>query len=63
MPLVEITLYSGRTRAQKGAIAQRVCRALIEEGGAAPDSVHVIFRDCERHDWLKSREVLGNDDR
>ena len=63
MPLVEITLYSGRTDAQKQAIARRVSVALIEEGGAAPDSVHVIFRDCERHDWLKSRELLDNDDR
>lgn len=54
MPLVEITLYRGRTPEQKVAIAKAVSRALIDDGGAAPDSVHVIFRACERHDWLKS---------
>jgi phenylpyruvate tautomerase PptA (4-oxalocrotonate tautomerase family) len=60
MPLVEITLYRGRTPEQKVAIAEAVSRALIDEGGAAPDSVHVIFRACERHDWLKSRELLDD---
>ena len=60
MPLVEITLYRGRTPEQKVAIATAVSRALIDEGGAVPDSVHVIFRTCESHDWLKSRELLND---
>lgn len=61
MPLVEITLYRGRTHEQKVAIAQAVSRALIDEGNAAPESVHVIFRDCEPQDWMKSRELCDDD--
>lgn len=58
MPLVEVTLFAGRTEQQKEDIARIFIDALIHVGNAHPHSVHVIFRDCARTDWLKSSELL-----
>jgi 4-oxalocrotonate tautomerase len=58
MPLVDITLFEGRTDEQKTQIARAICRAFIEIGHARPDSVHVIFRDVDRANWKKSSEIL-----
>jgi 4-oxalocrotonate tautomerase len=57
VPFVEITLFEGRTDEQKTEIARAISRALIDVGGAEPDSVHVIFRDLDRRDWKKSIEL------
>jgi 4-oxalocrotonate tautomerase len=57
VPFVEITLFDGRTDEQKTEIAKVISRALIDVGGAEPDSVHVIFRDLDRRDWKKSIEL------
>jgi 4-oxalocrotonate tautomerase len=57
VPFVEITMFEGRTDEQKTEIAKIISRALIDVGGAHPDSVHVIFRDLDRRDWKKSIEL------
>ncbi len=59
MPLVDITLFQGRTEEQKTEIARLISRALIDVGNAHPDSVHVIFRDVDRSNWKKSAEMEG----
>ncbi len=58
MPLVDITLFEGRTDEQKTQIARAIARAFIEIGNARPDSVHVIFRDVDRANWKKSADLL-----
>jgi 4-oxalocrotonate tautomerase len=57
VPFVDITLFEGRTDEQKTEIARQISRALIDVGGAEPDSVHVVFRDLERQNWKKSIEL------
>jgi 4-oxalocrotonate tautomerase len=57
VPFVDITLFEGRTDEQKTEIARQISRALIDVGGAEPDSVHVVFRDLERSNWKKSIEL------
>lgn len=59
MPLVDITLFDGRTDEQKTEIARIISRALIDIGGAHADSVHVIFRDLDRSNWKKSADLAG----
>lgn len=59
MPLVEVTMFAGRTDQQKVEIARLFADALVCVGNAHRDSVHVIFRDCARADWLKSSELQG----
>lgn len=57
MPLVDITLFHGRSDEQKSEIARLISRALIDVGNAHPDSVHVIFRDVDRSNWKKSADM------
>jgi len=45
MPHVQITWLEGRTREQKRKIAERVTTALIEDGKAKRENVHVSFHD------------------
>lgn len=61
MPLVEVTLFAGRTDEQKAEIAELVSEALIRVGNAAPDSVLVIFRDSDRRDWFRSAQLTRDD--
>jgi 4-oxalocrotonate tautomerase len=54
MPLVEISLFPGRSEDQKLAIARAVSDALVELGNSAPETVEIIYREVERADWFKA---------
>ncbi len=53
MPLVEISLFPGRSAEQKLAIARAVSDALIGIGNARPETVEVIYREVEPAEWFK----------
>jgi len=45
MPHVQITWVEGRTPEQKRKIAERITVALIEDGRAKRENIHVAFVD------------------
>ncbi|PLZ02370.1 4-oxalocrotonate tautomerase [Burkholderia sp. WAC0059] len=51
MPYVKIEMLKGRSPEQKASIAKIVTDALVEHGGAKPESVFVVFDDYEPSDW------------
>ena len=51
MPTIHVELFAGRTLEQKRALAQALTDATVKTLGGSADSVDVIFRDVERHDW------------
>lgn len=51
MPTIHVELFAGRTVEQKRAAAAAITEAVVRTLGGNPDSVDVIFRDVERHDW------------
>lgn len=51
MPTIHVELFAGRTTEQKRACAAAITEAVAKTLGSAPESVDVIFRDVERHDW------------
>jgi 4-oxalocrotonate tautomerase len=57
MPIVEISLFTGRTAEQKLSAARAISSALIEHLSATPESVQVIFRDVARTDWLRPDDL------
>jgi 4-oxalocrotonate tautomerase len=57
LPIVEISLFAGRTPEAKLRTARAISDALVEHAGATPESVQVIFRDVERSDWLQHRDL------
>jgi 4-oxalocrotonate tautomerase len=50
MPVIEVSLWAGRTREQKKRIAKAITDAFVKEGVPA-DAVHVIFHDVEKENW------------
>jgi 4-oxalocrotonate tautomerase len=51
MPLVEITMWPGRTVETKRRIIREVTDALSRACGAPPEAVEVILRDVAKTDW------------
>lgn len=54
MPLVEISMLSGRDPATKERIIRDVTDAVVRTSGAAPDEVTVIIHDVPRTDWARA---------
>ena len=48
MPIVEITLFEGRSNEQREAIAQAVTDAPVKVLGVDPEVVWVVFRDIPK---------------
>jgi 4-oxalocrotonate tautomerase len=57
MPVVEISLFTGRTSDQKLSAARAISSALVEHLNATPESVQVIFRDVPRTDWVRPGDL------
>lgn len=50
MPTVIVYWSPGRNADQKQRVSQRICDALVEEGGARPEDVLVIYQNIEAGD-------------
>jgi 4-oxalocrotonate tautomerase len=51
MPLVEITLWPGRSEEVKERIIREVTEALSRSSGAPPEAIEIIIRDVPKTDW------------
>jgi 4-oxalocrotonate tautomerase len=54
MPHVQITWVEGRTPEQKRKIAERVTQALIEDGRAKRENIHVAFHDLAATNYAEA---------
>lgn len=52
MPLVQISVATGRTRAQKDDLAHRITRAVCDSLSAPVESVRVILTEVAEDDWF-----------
>jgi 4-oxalocrotonate tautomerase len=53
MPLVEISLFTGRDAETKERMIREVTDAVARTCGAPPEAVTVIIRDVPRTDWAE----------
>src|SRR5580704_11286688 len=66
MPHVQITWVEGRTPEMKRKIADRITAALIEDGRAKRENIHVSFHDVPATNyaklvfWLRIKSVRRN---
>lgn len=60
MPLIQVSMFAGRTAEQKRAFAQALTDAAVRTIGATPDSVDVIFTDVERGDWATAGRLWSD---
>ncbi len=62
MPHLILKLQSGRTPAQKTAIAAELTRAIVASSGCTDDAVSVGIEDVEAQDWVETvykPDILG----
>jgi 4-oxalocrotonate tautomerase len=51
MPMVQITMLSGRTVEQKRKIAQRITDVLVEEAGTRREGIMVAFHEVSQENY------------
>lgn len=59
MPIVEVTLFEGRSEETKARMAREIADVVSDGTGNAIESVHVIFREVTRENWSRGI-VLGS---
>ncbi|NDH31304.1 MAG: 4-oxalocrotonate tautomerase, partial [Betaproteobacteria bacterium] len=51
MPLIQVSLFEGRSLEQKRAFAEQLTRVATETLACSPESVDIIFADIKASDW------------
>lgn len=59
MPIVEITMFEGRSEETKARISREIADAVSDGTGNAIDSVHVIFREVGRDSWSRGLQIAS----
>jgi 4-oxalocrotonate tautomerase len=60
MPLVQVTMLSGRTADQKRKLAQRLTDAMVEEAGARREAVVVTFNEVSRENYASGGMLMAD---
>jgi 4-oxalocrotonate tautomerase len=60
MPLVQITMLSGRTADQKRKLAQRITDAMVEEAGARREAVVVAFHEVSKESYAAGGVLMAD---
>ena len=60
MPLVQITMLTGRTADQKRKLAQRIIDAMVEEAGAHRDAVVVAFHEVSKESYASGGVLMAD---
>ncbi len=63
MPHVQITWVAGRTPDQKRKLAERITLALVEDGRAKRENIHVTFVDVPPTDYAEAGVVVADQKR
>jgi 4-oxalocrotonate tautomerase len=63
MPSVQITWVEGRTPEQKRKLAERITQALIEDGCAKRENIHVTFVDLPATNYAEAGVLVADQKR
>ena len=63
MPHVQVTWVEGRTPEQKRRLAERITAAVVEEGRARRENVHVTFVDVPATDYAEAGVTVADQKR
>jgi 4-oxalocrotonate tautomerase len=58
MPLIEVSMYPGRTKEQKDEYAKAITDAAVQILKTKPEHVIVIFNDNPKENWFQSGKPL-----
>ena len=60
MPLIQITMLSGRTADQKRKLAQRLTDVMVEEAGARREAVVVTFVEVSKESYASGGVLMAD---
>ncbi len=60
MPLVQITMLTGRPADQKRKLATRITDAMVEEAGARREAVVITFLEVERESYASAGVLMAD---
>ena len=60
MPLVQVTMLTGRTADQKRKLAQRITDALVEEAGARREAIVVTFVELSKESYASGGVLMAD---
>ena len=58
MPIVRVSMASGRTAEQKKALAVDITEAMVRHCGGHADHVYVVFEDVHPDDWTVGGKTI-----
>jgi len=53
MPIVVISLLSGRSEQQKEDLAASIARSLVDIARADPSTIEILYQEYEPANWIK----------
>jgi 4-oxalocrotonate tautomerase len=60
MPIIQITMLTGRTAEQKRKIAQRVTDVMVEETGTVREGVTVAFHEVPQESYARGGVLMSD---
>jgi len=60
MPLVQITMLTGRTGDQKRKLAQRMTDVMVEEAGAKREAVVVVINEVSKESYASGGVLVAD---
>jgi 4-oxalocrotonate tautomerase len=60
MPMVQITMLTGRTIDQKRKLAKRITDAMVEEAGARRESIIVAFHEVTKESYASGGILMAD---
>ena len=58
MPIVKVSMASGRTPEQKKSAALEITDTLVRHCGAHAEHIYVVFDDVSPDNWIVNRETI-----
>ena len=62
MPFVKVSMWPGRTRAQKAELAKAITDAVVNIAKTTPEATTVMFEDVAKENWAQAG-VLADEQR
>jgi 4-oxalocrotonate tautomerase len=60
MPMVQVTMLTGRTIDQKRKLAKRITDAMVEEAGARRESIIVAFHEVTKESYASGGVLMAD---
>lgn len=60
MPVIRVSMWTGRTQEQKAALAKAFTDSFVEITKAKPEVVTIIFEEIEKNNWAQGGTLVSN---